>query len=230
MNRAKVRISATAAYFLALWTVFASAEVNVDSQVERIFEVFQENKKQQVMPLLPFEHILDPVILPGVTTTCDDGKVFAPKMNKRMGNTLEIVSQNQTILHMKLRCGEAQFFYPHCKIDSNTKMFTAFDMQLEGVLQNSDFDIDVNLNHYPICNATLGEVSLVEMTNMSFKFLENKLPKFLSDLISNFIAKYNKKLLDDCVVRAVEESIAQLTEKIDLCEIFHPNLRVNDEL
>ncbi|KAF6202195.1 hypothetical protein GE061_004593, partial [Apolygus lucorum] len=151
-------------------------------------------------------------------------------LHRRMGNTLEIVSENQTILHMKIRCGEAQFSYPKCRIDSNTKMFSNIDIQVEGVLQNSDFDIVVELNHYPICNASLSDVSLVEMSNMSFKFLESKLPKVLSDLISNFIAKYNKKILDDCVVRAVEESISLLTEKIDLCEIFHPNLRLNDEL
>uniref|UniRef100_A0A0A9WLJ1 Chromosome partition protein Smc n=1 Tax=Lygus hesperus TaxID=30085 RepID=A0A0A9WLJ1_LYGHE len=223
-------------YLVALLTiqVVSCGVVNVDILMPDIIMNMRDISKQLpggVLPLNPIRTAWNNSILPfKFDFECVEGVGRAPDLSRRMGNTLEIVSQNQTILHMKLRCGEAQFFYPHCKIDSNTKMFTAFDMQLEGVLQNSDFDIDVNLNHYPICNATLGEVSLVEMTNMSFKFLENKLPKFLSDLISNFIAKYNKKLLDDCVVRAVEESIAQLTEKIDLCEIFHPNLRVNDEL
>ncbi|BES98835.1 Hypothetical protein NTJ_11651 [Nesidiocoris tenuis] len=147
-----------------------------------------------------------------------------------MGNTLDIISENETVLNMKMRVGEAKFHYPNCRIYSKSNLFNEINMPLDGSLLSSDFDISVVLKHQPTCNATLQNVKMIDMNNMSLKFLESKMPKLVADGLASLFARFNKKLLNGCVTKAVEESVTRLTEKIDMCVIFHPNLRANDEL
>lgn len=146
---------------------------------------------------------------------------------------MTIVNETRTVVYMKVRSDEAHFSFPNCTIDSTTDIipgFSGLDIQLEGVMQDSDFNVQLTLDHFPTCNVTVSAVQVVDMSRISFKIFEGVIPRILADQISKLLAKYNRKLMDECVVKAVEESINQLSEIIDLCEIFHPNLRANDEL